>query len=235
MSKNNILVVDDEVEIVDAIEIYLKNEDTNIIKAYDGEEALIKIKENEIHLIIMDIMMPKLDGLKATMKIREEKNIPIIILSAKSQGHDKVLGLTMGADDYITKPFDPLELIARSKSQLRRYKTLGSYKVEEVIKENKIEIGRVILNKDSKELILDNTSRVKLTLTEYKILDLLMSNKGIVFSSEQIYRNVWGEDAINTDTIMVHIRRIREKIEINPKKPEYLKVVWGIGYKFEKV
>ena len=235
MSKNNILVVDDEIEIVDAIEIYLKNEETNIIKAYDGEEALKKLKENEIHLIIMDIMMPKLDGLKATMKIREEKNIPIIILSAKSQGHDKVLGLTMGADDYITKPFDPLELIARSKSQLRRYKTLGSYKVEEVIKENKIEIGRVILNKDSKELILDNTSRVKLTLTEYKILDLLMSNKGRVFSSEQIYRNVWGEEAINTDTIMVHIRRIREKIEINPKKPEYLKVVWGIGYKFEKV
>ncbi|CUP99677.1 DNA-binding response regulator [Clostridium baratii] len=235
MNKNNILVVDDEVEIVDAIEIYLKNEETNIIKAYDGEEALKKLKENEIHLIIMDIMMPKLDGLKATMKIREEKNIPIIILSAKSQGHDKVLGLTMGADDYITKPFDPLELIARSKSQLRRYKTLGSYKVEEIIKENKIEIGRVTLNKDSKELILDNTSRVKLTLTEYKILDLLMSNKGRVFSSEQIYRNVWGEDAINTDTIMVHIRRIREKIEINPKKPEYLKVVWGIGYKFEKV
>ena len=235
MSKNNILVVDDEIEIVDAIEIYLKNEETNIIKAYDGEEALKKLKENEIHLIIMDIMMPKLDGLKTTMKIREEKNIPIIILSAKSQGHDKVLGLTMGADDYITKPFDPLELIARSKSQLRRYKTLGSYKVEEVIKENKIEIGRVILNKDSKELTLDNTSRVKLTLTEYKILDLLMSNKGRVFSSEQIYRNVWGEEAINTDTIMVHIRRIREKIEINPKKPEYLKVVWGIGYKFEKV
>ena len=235
MNKNNILVVDDEVEIVDAIEIYLKNEETNIIKAYDGEEALKKLKENEIHLIIMDIMMPKLDGLKATMKIREEKNIPIIILSAKSQGHDKVLGLTMGADDYITKPFDPLELIARSKSQLRRYKTLGSYKVEEIIKENKIEIGRVTLNKDSKELILDNTSRVKLTLTEYKILDLLMSNKGRVFSSEQIYKNVWGEDAINTDTIMVHIRRIREKIEINPKKPEYLKVVWGIGYKFEKV
>lgn len=235
MSKNNILVVDDEIEIVDAIEIYLKNEETNIIKAYDGEEALKKLKENEIHLIIMDIMMPKLDGLKATMKIREEKNIPIIILSAKSQGHDKVLGLTMGADDYITKPFDPLELIARSKSQLRRYKTLGSYKVEETIKENKIEVGRVILNKDSKELILDNTSRVKLTLTEYKILELLMSNKGRVFSSEQIYRNVWGEEAINTDTIMVHIRRIREKIEINPKKPEYLKVVWGIGYKFEKV
>lgn len=235
MSKNNILVVDDEIEIVDAIEIYLKNEETNIIKAYDGEEALKKLKENEIHLIIMDIMMPKLDGLKATMKIREEKNIPIIILSAKSQGHDKVLGLTMGADDYITKPFDPLELIARAKSQLRRYKKLGSYNVEEVIKENKIEIGRVILNKDSKELILDNTSRVKLTLTEYKILDLLMSNKGRVFSSEQIYRNVWGEEAINTDTIMVHIRRIREKIEINPKRPEYLKVVWGIGYKFEKV
>ncbi|BFK82453.1 response regulator transcription factor [Clostridium baratii] len=235
MSKNNILVVDDEIEIVDAIEIYLKNEETNIIKAYDGEEALKKLKENEIHLIIMDIMMPKLDGLKATMKIREEKNIPIIILSAKSQGHDKVLGLTMGADDYITKPFDPLELIARAKSQLRRYKTLGSYNVEEVIKENKIEIGRVILNKDSKELTLDNTSRVKLTLTEYKILDLLMSNKGRVFSSEQIYKNVWGEEAINTDTIMVHIRRIREKIEINPKRPEYLKVVWGIGYKFEKV
>ncbi|WP_338597465.1 response regulator transcription factor [Clostridium baratii] len=235
MSKNNILVVDDEIEIVDAIEIYLKNEETNIIKAYDGEEALKKLKENEIHLIIMDIMMPKLDGLKATMKIREEKNIPIIILSAKSQGHDKVLGLTMGADDYITKPFDPLELIARAKSQLRRYKTLGSYNVEEVIKENKIEIGRVILNKDSKELTLDNTSRVKLTLTEYKILDLLMSNKGRVFSSEQIYKNVWGEEAINTDTIMVHIRRIREKIEINPKSPEYLKVVWGIGYKFEKV
>ena len=230
-----VLIVEDEIRIRFLVRDYFKKEGFNVLEASDGEEALRIFSENIVDLAILDIMMPKLDGLKATMKIREEKNIPIIILSAKSQGHDKVLGLTMGADDYITKPFDPLELIARSKSQLRRYKTLGSYNVEETIKENKIEVGRVILNKDSKELILDNTSRVKLTLTEYKILDLLMSNKGRVFSSEQIYRNVWGEDAINTDTIMVHIRRIREKIEINPKKPEYLKVVWGIGYKFEKV
>ncbi|MEG1002081.1 response regulator transcription factor [Clostridium sp.] len=235
MVKNNILVVDDEVEIVDAIEIYLKGEDTNIIKAYDGEDALKKLKENEVHLIIMDVMMPKLDGLKATMKIRENNNIPIIILSAKSQGGDKVLGLTVGADDYIGKPFDPLELIARVKSQLRRYKTLGSYVNNNEVIENKVEIGRVTLNKDSKSLILDCINNVKLTLIEYKILDLLMSNAGRVFSSEQIYENVWGEEAINTDTIMVHIRRIREKIEINPKKPEYLKVVWGIGYKFEKI
>ncbi|MGL4572529.1 MAG: response regulator transcription factor [Clostridium sp.] len=235
MVKNNILIVDDEIEIVDAIEIYLKGEDTNIIKAYDGEDALKKLKENEVHLIIMDIMMPKLDGLKTTMKIREKKNIPIIILSAKSQGGDKVLGLTVGADDYIGKPFDPLELIARAKSQLRRYKTLGSYINNNEVIENKIEIGRVTLDKDSKSLTLDCINNVKLTLIEYKILDLLMSNAGRVFSSEQIYETVWGEEAINTDTIMVHIRRIREKIEINPKKPEYLKVVWGIGYKFEKI
>lgn len=231
MGKYNILVVDDEKEITDAIEIYLKNEDINVIKAYDGLEALNIINNKEIHLVIMDLMMPKMDGMRATMNIREDKNIPIIILSAKSQDTDKILGLNIGADDYITKPFNPLELIARVKSQLRRYVDLGNYVKEE--SNDILTYGIVKLDKIRKYLEVDG-KEIKITKTEYKILDLLLSNPGRVFSSAEIYERVWEEPCFSTDTVMVHIRRIREKMEIDPKKPRYLKVIWGVGYKFEK-
>ena len=230
MEKFNILVCDDEKSIVDAIEIYLKQENYNIIKAYNGEEALQALEENEVHLILLDIMMPKLDGLNATIKIRERLNIPIIILSAKSEDTDKILGLNFGADDYITKPFNPLELLARVKSQMRRYTTLGSI----AEKSNIIKIGGLELDKDAKEVRVEG-EKVKLTATEYGILQLLMENAGKVFSIDQIYENVWKELSFAPEnTVSVHIRRIREKIEINPKEPKYLKVVWGIGYKIEK-
>ncbi|USF30739.1 Transcriptional regulatory protein WalR [Clostridium sp. MD294] len=230
MEKFNILVCDDEKSIVDAIEIYLKQENYNIIKAYNGEEALQALEENEIHLILLDIMMPKLDGLNTTIKIRERLNIPIIILSAKSEDTDKILGLNFGADDYITKPFNPLELLARVKSQMRRYTTLGSI----AEKSNIIKIGSLELDKDAKEVRVEG-EKVKLTATEYGILQLLMENAGKVFSIDQIYENVWKELSFAPEnTVSVHIRRIREKIEINPKEPRYLKVVWGIGYKIEK-
>ena len=231
---NTVLVVDDDKEIVDAIEIYLKNEGTGVIKAYDGIQAIQALMENEIHLILMDIMMPKMDGLRTTMRIREEKNIPIILISAKSEDTDKVLGLNMGADDYITKPFNPLELIARVKSQLRRYMTLGNYvnvskEDEKVIKSSGLEI-----NLESKEVFVEGES-IRVTATEFGILELLLKNKGRVFSIDEIYENVWKEPSYNAEnTVAVHIRRIREKIEINPKEPKYLKVVWGIGYKIEK-
>ncbi|WP_195265381.1 response regulator transcription factor [Clostridium sp. 1001275B_160808_H3] len=231
MGKYNVLVVDDEKEITDAIEIYLKNKDINVIKAYDGLDALNIINNKEIHLVIMDLMMPKMDGMRATMNIREDKNIPIIILSAKSQDTDKILGLNIGADDYITKPFNPLELIARVKSQLRRYVDLGNY-----VKERNNDIltyGIIKLDKNRKSIEVDG-KEIKITKTEYKILDLLLSNPGRVFSSAEIYERVWEEPCFSTDTVMVHIRRIREKIEIDPKKPRYLKVIWGVGYKFEK-
>lgn len=231
MGKYNVLVVDDEKEITDAIEIYLKNEDINVIKAYDGLEALNIINNKEVHLAIMDLMMPKMDGMRATMNIREDKNIPIIILSAKSQDTDKILGLNIGADDYITKPFNPLELIARVKSQLRRYVDLGNYVKEE--SNDILTYGIVKLDKIRKYLEVDG-KEIKITKTEYKILDLLLSNPGRVFSSAEIYERVWEEPCFSTDTVMVHIRRIREKIEIDPKKPRYLKVIWGVGYKFEK-
>lgn len=231
MGKYNVLVVDDEKEITDAIEIYLKNEDINVIKAYDGLEALNIINSKEIHLVIMDLMMPKMDGMRATMNIREDKNIPIIILSAKSQDTDKILGLNIGADDYITKPFNPLELIARVKSQLRRYVDLGNYVKED--NEDVLVYGIIKLDKVRKYLEVDG-KEIKITKTEYKILELLLSNPGRVFSSAEIYERVWGEPCFSTDTVMVHIRRIREKIEIDPKKPRYLKVIWGVGYKFEK-
>ncbi|MDY4605062.1 response regulator transcription factor [Clostridium tertium] len=231
MGKYNVLVVDDEKEITDAIEIYLKNEDINVIKAYDGLEALNIINNKEVHFVIMDLMMPKMDGMRATMNIREDKNIPIIILSAKSQDTDKILGLNIGADDYITKPFNPLELIARVKSQLRRYVDLGNYVKEE--SNDILTYGIVKLDKIRKYLEVDG-KEIKITKTEYKILDLLLSNPGRVFSSAEIYERVWEEPCFSTDTVMVHIRRIREKIEIDPKKPRYLKVIWGVGYKFEK-
>ena len=228
--KFNILVCDDEKSIVDAIEIYLKQENYNIIKAYDGEEALQALEKNEIHLILLDVMMPKLDGLNTTIKIRERLNIPIIILSAKSEDTDKILGLNFGADDYITKPFNPLELLARVKSQMRRYTTLGSI----AEKSNIIKIGGLELDKDAKEVRVEG-EKVKLTATEYGILQLLMENAGKVYSIDQIYESVWKELSFAPEnTVSVHIRRIREKIEINPKEPRYLKVVWGIGYKIEK-
>lgn len=230
MSKYNVLVVDDEDEIRDAIEIYLKNEDIKVFKAKDGIDALMTIEEEDIHLILMDIMMPRMDGIKATFKIRESKNIPIIMLSAKSEDIDKILGLNVGADDYVTKPFNPLELVARVKSQLRRYMNLGSLKNSS----DEIIVRGLSLNKNTKTVKIDD-EEVRLTAIEYKILELLMENKGRVFSIEEIYEKVWKEPAYNAEnTVAVHIRRIREKIEINPKEPKYLKVVWGIGYKIEK-
>ncbi|MGG3890493.1 response regulator transcription factor [Metabacillus fastidiosus] len=230
MKNHVVLVVDDEEEIRDAIEIYLKNEGLTIIKARDGIEAIEKLTENDVHLIILDIMMPRLDGISTTFKIREQKNIPIIILSAKSEDTDKILGLQVGADDYVTKPFNPLELIARVKSQLRRYVSLGTYEgVQRVI-----ELNGLTLDEAAKEVRV-NGEVVKLTPIEYKIVELLMRNAGRVFSIVEIYERVWNEPCYNAEnTVAVHIRKIREKIEIDPKNPRYLKVVWGIGYKMEK-
>ncbi|MBH0166896.1 response regulator transcription factor [Fictibacillus sp. 7GRE50] len=230
MNNFNVLVVDDEKEIRDAIEIYLKNEGITVVQAGDGIEAIEKLDEHPIHLIVMDIMMPKLDGISTTFKIREQKNIPIIILSAKSEDTDKVLGLQIGADDYVTKPFNPLELIARVKSQLRRYVTLGTYEG----KTNLVNLNGLTLDKEAKEVAINGDS-VKLTPIEYKIVELLMSYPGRVFSINDIYERVWKEPSYNAEnTVAVHIRKIREKIEIDPKNPRYLKVVWGIGYKMEK-
>lgn len=228
----NILVCDDDKEIVRAIGIYLKNEGYRVLEAYDGIEALDILRKEEIHLIIMDIMMPRMDGMQATVRIREEKNIPIIMLSAKSEDYDKIGGLGAGADDYVTKPFNPLELIARVKSQLRRYTTLGS--MNQPRNEKTFQSGGLILNDDTKEVTVDGTE-VRLTPTEYRILALLTANAGRVYTIYQIYDAVWEEPAFNPENaVAVHIRHIREKIEINPKKPRYLKVVWGTGYKIEK-
>ena len=230
----NILVVDDDKEIVESIQIYLKNEGFKVYKAYDGLQALDILLEEEIHLILMDIMMPKLDGIKATIKIREEKNIPIILVSAKSEDTDKIIGLNIGADDYITKPFNLLELIARVKSNLRRYVTLGNYN-NETIDKDILKSGGLELNSSTKEVKVDGEN-VKITPIEFKILKLLLANKGRVFSIDEIYEKVWNEESFNVEnTVAVHIRRIREKIEINPKEPRYLKVVWGVGYKIEKL
>ncbi len=232
MEKARILVVDDDREIVRAIEKMLLLEDYEVVRAYDGLEAMDALVSNSIQLILLDIMMPKLDGLSATLKIREKKNIPIIILSAKSEDSDKILGLSMGADDYVTKPFNPQELMARVKSQLRRYMLLGD--MGNVTRSSQLIVGGLSLDTDSKQLSVDGEP-VKLTATEYKILELLMKNAGVVFSAEDIYERIWNEPAYSVEnTVMVHIRRIREKIEINPKEPNYLKVVWGIGYKMEK-
>lgn len=227
----NILVCDDDREIVDAIEIYLSQDGYKIYKAYDGEQAIQILDKEDIHLLIMDIMMPRLDGIRATLKIREYSSIPIIIQSAKSEDTDKILGLNIGADDYICKPFNPLELVARVKSNLRRYTSLGS-----LTGENKAiyQVGGLILNDDTKQVTVDDEP-VKMTPIEYNILLLLMKNQGRVFSINQIYESIWNEDAIGADnTVAVHIRHIREKIEINPKEPRYLKVVWGVGYKIDK-
>lgn len=229
----NILVCDDDKEIVDAIDIYLSQEGYHILKAYDGLQAIEIMKKEEVHLILLDIMMPNLDGIRATRKIRENSSVPIIMLSAKSEDVDKILGLNIGADDYITKPFNPLELIARVKSQLRRYTQLGNLATEE--KEAVYVCGGLVVNDDLKTVTVDGEP-VKLTPIEYNILVLLIKNQGKVFSIEQIYENIWNEEAIGADnTVAVHIRHIREKIEINPREPRYLKVVWGIGYKIEKM
>ena len=228
-----ILVCDDDKEIVEAIEIYLTQEGYEVLTAYDGEEAIQTLKKEHVDLLIMDVMMPRLDGIRATLKIREENSLPIIILSAKSEDADKILGLNIGADDYVTKPFNPLELVARAKSQLRRYTQLGSTVQDE--KKEVYEVGGLSINDELKEVTVDGES-VRLTPIEYNILLLLVKNQGKVFSIDQIYENIWNEEAIGADnTVAVHIRHIREKIEINPKEPRYLKVVWGVGYKIEKL
>ena len=229
----NILVVDDDKEIVNAIEIYLKREGYNIIKAYNGEEALEQISKNEIHLIILDIMMPEKDGIETLKEIRKTKTIPVILLSAKSEDYDKISGLDTGADDYITKPFNPLELIARVKSNIRRYVEFGNISKKE--SRNILKTGQLEVDDETKKVTVDG-KEIKLTATEYNILKFLLKNKGKVFSISQIYENVWNEESYGAENIIaVHIRHIREKIEINPKEPKYLKVIWGIGYKIEDI
>lgn len=228
-----ILVCDDDKDIVEAIDIYQTQEGYEVLKAYDGDEAIKVLKRNEVDLLIMDVMMPRLDGIRATLKIRENMSLPIIILSAKSEDADKILGLNIGADDYMTKPFNPLELVARVKSQLRRYTQLGSTARSD--NQSEFRTGGLVIRDDLKEVTVDG-EKVKLTPIEYNILLLLVKNQGKVFSINQIYENIWNEEAIGADnTVAVHIRHIREKIEINPKEPRYLKVVWGVGYKVEKI
>ena len=228
-----ILVCDDDKEIVEAIEIYLTQDGHQVLEAYDGIEAVEILKKESVDLLIIHIIKKKMDGIRATLKIREKHNIPIIILSAKSEDADKILGLNIGADDYITKPFNPLELVARVKSHLRRYMQLGSTAIKE--SEAIYTVGGLAINDDLKEVTVDGEP-VKLTPIEYNILLLLVKHQGKVFSIDQIYESIWNEDAIGVDnTVAVHIRHIREKIEINPKEPRYLKVVWGVGYKIEKL
>ena len=225
-----ILVCDDDKEIVEAIEIYLTQDGHQVLEAYDGIEAVEILKKESVDLLIMDIMMPRMDGIRMTMKLREKYDFPVIMLSAKSEEVDKIMGLNIGADDYVTKPFTPMELMARVNSQLRRYRRFME-KLE--VRENVHVIGGLEINEDTVEVSIDGKP-VKLTPIEYKILLLLAKNPGRVFSAEEIYERVWQEKAINTDTIMVHVRNIRDKIEINPREPKYLKVVWGVGYKIEK-
>lgn len=226
-----ILICDDDRAIVDSLEIYLKQEDFEVLKAYDGEQALKLLKSRKVHLLIIDVMMPKLDGIRATLKIRQESSIPIIMLSAKSEDADKILGLNVGADDYVAKPFNPLELVARVKSQLRRYTQLGN----ETENSHVFQAGGLMIDDELKQVSVEGRP-VKLTPIEYNILLLLVKNKGKVFSINQIYESIWNEEAIGADnTVAVHIRHIREKIEMNPKEPMYLKVVWGVGYKVEKM
>ena len=230
MNQFNVLVVDDDQDIREGMEIYLKNEGISVVKAKDGIEAIEKLNEHTIHCIILDVMMPRMDGISTTFKIREQKNIPIIMLSAKSEDADKVLGLQIGADDYVAKPFNPLELIARVKSQLRRYVMLGTYEgIKKVI-----DLNGLVLDEEAKQVSV-NGEAVKLTPIEYRIVELLMKHAGRVFSINEIYELVWKEPGYNAEnTVAVHIRKIREKIEIDPKNPRFLKVVWGIGYKMEK-
>ena len=234
MEKNHILIVEDDKEIRDGIEIYLKSQGYEVYKAADGVEGLEMVHRHEIHLAIVDVMMPRKDGIQMVMEMRKEFDFPVIMLSAKSEEVDKILGLNMGADDYVTKPFTPLELLARVNSHLRRYRHyLEKIEADSSQQEHIYRVGGLELDEEKVELRVDG-NLVKLTPMEYKILLLLMKNPGRVYSSDEIYERVWNEKAINSDTIMVHIRNIREKIELNPKKPNYLKVVWGVGYKIEK-
>lgn len=229
----NILICDDEQDVVNALKIYLSGGDYCLFEASNGREALEVVEKNDIHLILMDIMMPQLDGIAATAKLREKSNVPIILLTAKSESSDKVLGLNIGADDYITKPYNPMELVARVKAMLRRYLALGTL-AGAPARENVVTLGGLSLDLDEKQLTVDGAP-VRLTATEYRIVALLMQNPGRVYNAEEIYERVWNEPGFSVEnTVMVHIRRIREKIEINPKNPKYLKVVWGLGYKMEK-
>lgn len=230
-----VLIVEDDEQIRDGIEIYLKSQGYDVFKAGDGFEGLEIIRKEEIHLAIVDVMMPRIDGIRMVMELRKSYNFPVIMLSAKSEEVDKIMGLNMGADDYVTKPFQPLELLARVNSQLRRYTRFSNLSDAERAKQANIyTIGGLELNEDTVEVRVDG-ELVKMTPMEFKILQLLIKSPGRVFSAEEIYERVWEERAINTDTVMVHVRHIREKIEINPKEPKYLKVVWGVGYKIEKI
>ncbi|MDU1413093.1 MAG: response regulator transcription factor [Clostridium sp.] len=233
MNQYKILIVEDEKDIAIAIEAYLSNQGYKVYIANDGIEGLEILKKEEVHLAIVDVMMPRMNGITFVMKLRQSYDFPVIMLSAKSEEVDKIMGLNIGADDYVTKPFRPLELLARVNSQLRRYSRFLNMLQKEEINENIFTAGGLELNLDTKEVFVDE-KLVKMTPSEFKILSLLIKNKGRVFSADEIYERVWNEEAINTDTIMVHVRNIREKIEINPKNPKYLKVVWGVGYKIEK-
>ena len=233
MSSYNILVVEDENDIAIAIEAYLNNQGYKVFIANNGIEGLEVLDKETIHLAVVDVMMPKMDGITFVMKLRQNHEFPVIMLSAKSEEVDKIMGLNIGADDYVTKPFRPLELLARVNSQLRRYSKFLNMVTKKEVNENVYVVGGLELNTDTKEVSVDE-KLVKLTPIEFKILELLIKNPGRVFATEEIYERVWNEQAINTDTIMVHVRKIREKIEINPKNPKYLKVVWGVGYKIEK-
>ncbi len=231
MKDYNVLVCDDDEAILESLRIYLDNEGYNVLTACDGQQALEQVENNEIHCVVLDIMMPRLDGLKTTLKIREKYNFPIILLSAKSEDTDKISGLGFGADDYVTKPFNPLELVARVKSQIRRYVNLGSFR----LKNSQLMTGGVVLDTQAKQVTVDGIE-VKLTAREFQILEYLMENMGRVLSSSQIYEAVWHEPSFTSEkTVTVHIRNIREKIEINPKEPKYLKVVYGLGYKCERI
>ena len=233
MEMNHVLIVEDDKEIREGVEIYLKRQGYQVFQAADGGEGLEMIEREEIHLAIVDVMMPRMDGIQMTIKLREKYDFPVIFLSAKSEEVDKIMGLNMGADDYVTKPFTPMELLARVNSQLRRYRKFAEKLNQREAPSNVYTIGGLEINEDTVEVTVDGEP-VKMTPMEYKILLLLMKNPGRVFSAEEIYERVWNERAVNTDTIMVHVRNIREKIEINPKEPKYLEVVWGVGYKIEK-
>ena len=234
MNTNTILIVEDDKEIRQGVEIFLKGQGYRVLQAENGLEGLKVLEQETVDLAIVDVMMPRMDGITMVIKLREKYEFPVIFLSAKSEEVDKIMGLNMGADDYITKPFTPMELLARVNSQLRRYRRfmelLGKDKQETT---GNYRIGGLELNEDTVEVFVDGKP-VKVTPMEFKILNLLMRNPGRVFSADEIYEKVWNERAVNTDTIMVHVRNIREKIELDPKKPKYLKVVWGVGYKIEK-
>lgn len=232
--KHTLLLVEDELGIRETVKIFLKSQNYEVIEAENGKEGLEALKHNDIHLAIVDIMMPVMDGLTMTMKLREVSDIPVIFLTAKTEDIDKITGLNLGADDYITKPFEPMELIARVNSNLRRYEQILNLKGNTQKPNNQLVVGGLVLDQATKEVLVNGRS-VRLTKKEFQILELLMSYPGKVYSAEEIYESIWEETAINTETIMVHVRRLREKIEANPKHPEYLKAVWGVGYKIEKM